>query len=49
MSDKHRTGLAAEDLKQAFLESVIYDQARQPGRATRSIITWQLPQPFATV
>jgi starch phosphorylase len=34
MSDKHRTGLAAEDLKQAFIDSLIYDQARQPGRAT---------------
>ena len=34
MSENNRTGLAAEDLKQAFLDSLIYDQARQPGRAT---------------
>jgi starch phosphorylase len=34
MSENNRTGLATEDLRQAFLDSLIYDQARQPGRAT---------------
>ena len=29
-----RTGLSVENLKRAFIDNLIYEQARYPGRAT---------------